>query len=711
MGCTNNNDLPEEPIQPSPTGATINSDLLEQQASEAADLMFDSSTNTPAELIEALKSLDYVQTSEVDEYGLVHVTTKDGGYFTLDIKGVCHTLENAIEVDVEAIDNETIAEAEEIHEEIARLTAGSETMEINGDNNFETPENDWEGFANLENTDEEEDFTYEFPDDWDETPANIQRHTSPCKRGASRSGGDRVVLNRWRMAFWNPWNFSNDQELVKNAIDAANNYAEGHTISSKTLSSTPAGLKAFGNYDLVFMFGHGAPDGSLSIPGYLWDSYIDSYVTPIEPDGTKNLDSDAAKKDGIVLNFSKITAKDGEEEKLESVLLSQKYIQKNLSDLSRTIVWGAVCYGGTSNSQLRKALKAKNCAAFVGADNECTLTGILSEFKPYILRLFTGGNSSLCFANGASSRFHSDKVKDGGTANYNLSHFSDKVVSYFRAYTLGQTRGVIRTADLKLRYIYGRGTTSGPEIGLVYTSDGKQAYKVPLKNMAKVKTSSRTWQNCAMVYDVTVRLRNLTPETKYSYAGYVFDGSSLSYSHAADAFKTDGFTGYYRVKFLRKNWGYSAYLGDEVSQYESLYRSFTTKPFDFTDNMLGACALSISGNTITWQQWSHAPYYGECGGDHCSTVHGTFLNEDWDYFRTSSGGWSTHEANEYCPAGVHHHDMSESHDYAWYQKRPTIYTERNKVAPSRHSSTPQLPSTTRKNPYTGVTTPSCPGKE
>lgn len=635
IACSSENDTPDEP-------QFISFEIYQSQGLEAADLMFAPENDTPEKLASAVKSLEYVEKSIVDEYGIVHVTTTDGAIFTLDPEGKCKSLETEDPDARVSVDEETLAELEKLSNENHKLADGtSEDAPIEELIN-EGGEADADEFADLMEIDEDEDDSIEFPDDYEEDiPLSAPKKQRRRATAASRSSTNRIVLNRYRVGIWNPWNFATDEQQVREAMTKANNFAEGHIVEVSSIGHTPAAFAAFGNYDLVFMFCHGTPQGGLSVPGTLWSSYIDEFVTSVGTDGTKHLNAAAASREGIILNFSK-----DKDEKLMSVILTAKYLKTKLPNLHRTIVWAAVCHGGAKNSELRAALTAKNCPAFVGADNDCSLTGILNSFRPYVLNLFSGGNSASCFENGRSSTSYSYVNNEKIRKTYNLSHTSSKVVSYFRIYSLGPTRNVIRTADLKLRCVYGSGTNRGPEFGVAYRKKGDPLSYVRMRDLAKVKTSLKKWRNCATVYDVTVRLRDLEPESDYVYYGYVSDGEMTRFSHKGDLFHTDGFTGYYHFKaVIPENYE----TPECIQEYKSIYLKFTEKDYtkeNFIPDIF--CNLTISENDIYFKMFSPPEgWYAEYKGK---------INNDWDYFKTYTSFLFGR--------------------YLWNQKLPSTYPER-----------------------------------
>jgi len=622
-----------------------------------------------------VNDLPFVRNVEIDQDNVLHVGMDDGSVFTLDPENRYNNLAPAVEQDVKPISPEDIAASEELRGEIITLTDGAASSEIPDEETGQDEQSPWDGFADLMEIDEAENTEIDFPDQWDEqdTPTdneNEPKHTATAS--GSRSDAPRVVLNRYNIGIWDPWTFE-DLSLIKDAIRAANGRVVGRKIDVYDINVGPVGLSSFSNYDIVFMICHGTPEGALSIPASLWSLYISDYVYEGK-DGKTYANSEKANRDGIYLNYSK-----EEDRLLKSIILQSKYLDARINRLGSTIVWAAVCHGGKADSQLKNVILKKGCPAFVGADNVCTLTGISSAFKPYIGKLFLGGNSSLCFNNGTPSATYTDNLKDNKTTTYKLEHTSSACVSYFRSFTLGPVRNVIKTADVKVRFVYGSGSLQGPKFGIMIKNESNgRMYKFPFQSLFKVNTNIKRWSNCALVYDAVLRIKNLTPETNYSYCTYVSDGQKTLYSHIRDYFHTDGFTGYYRFKSLRKNWGSQAYLGDEVYENNNMYWHFTSDKFVLSDKEYSwrMWNTRVEGSTIKFETWIY-PYFGECGGTWDSYFSGP-INEDWNYFRTVSKGWETFWEG-YCPAGSHHHDMSKAIDYYWYQKIPTEYKERMNV--------------------------------
>ncbi len=676
LGACSNDD------KDNPGGEGSNAEYTEteyiQNAEQAADLMRLPECADPATLASRVQQLPFVKKVVIDDNNVLHVTADDGSEFTLDPENHFNNLTGANEQLVQPVSPEDIAATDELTGELAHLTTGADKADVANEDTGQEEETPWDGFANIMEIDEPEDTEIVFPDNWDEpdipTTAKplVQRKASVAVD--SRATAGRVILNRYSMGIWNPWGFN--ASVITNAIADANAKVVGHKVTTSTIAGTPAGLKSFSNFDLVFMICHGTPDGGLSLPFALWDSYISGY-TKKGKDGKKYVDGVAANKDGIYLNFSKVD----KEEILQSVVLQTKFLNSTLKSLNRTIVWAAVCHGGKKNSMLRGVLSKKGCPAFVGADDVCTLNGISTSFKPYILKLIFGGNSSLCFHNGTSSVKYSDPKDDKTIASYNLSHTSSACVSYYRSYALGPVRNVIKTADIRVRFIFGTGSSQGPELGILLKNETNgNLYRVPFGNMAKVKTNSRRWDDCAVVYDATLRIRNLTPENNYSYCAYSNDGTRYIYSHTKEYFHTDGFTGYYRFKSLTKYWGQLANMKDEVYEIPRYFMRFTADKFpnDGQEYSWRNWNTQVSGGRISYETWTY-PYVGGCGGTRDAHYSGV-INEDWDYFKTVTRGWSHWEEKmENCPEGIHHHDMSETIDYYWLQKIPTEYPERQQA--------------------------------
>lgn len=681
VACGNNDDEPQpKPDDPSGTTTTVDSEKFENEARSTAQLMIDNDFNDKEQLVQAIRKLDYIKDAIVDdEDGLVYVTTKDGITFTLDPEGLTHSLQPLDESQLQPVDSETESDCDAIKQEIETAISGSdENTEVEADV-AKGDEPDYTDMDALTTPDEPEDDTIDFSKDTDfiEPVPEASAHAPAHIVGRAN---ERITLNKYKMGIWDPWHLGGDSAGAFSAIASASDAVRGKKVSVEYISTGAGSLGLFQKYDLVFMFCHGTPKGELILPSSLVTSYLNSYIYK-DKDGVQWIDHLKANKAGFRLNFSTVkNGKDSKVELLEDFVLPGSYLKSNMVNLGRTIIWACVCWGGNQKSALRQAAIGNGAPAFVGGDNSMTATGITNAFRPYIKKLLWGGNSAHCFNNGNGSIKCSDESKDG-PCNYTLSHNSAHTVSYIRSYALGPVRSVLTTADVKICFIYGIGCSAGAECGIVVRNLARNSMThTPLKAVSKISVQTKRWQNCAVVYTATVRLKGLIPETTYNYFGYVKDSQKIMYSHQADAFRTDGFSGYYRFKSLRKNWGYSAYLGDEVYENPRFYVSFTTAPFDINKNygVWNNYSLTVSGNSISWDTYTE-PYYGGCGGDWHAHHAGT-INDTRDYFKVISKGWATYsERTDYCPDGPHHHDMSEAIDYYWFQKVPTTYTNRKRT--------------------------------
>lgn len=668
---------PNEPELPTTAESAVLEETYFAQGKEAADLMTPGISIT--ELERKVRDLEFVSSTVKDE-GTLIVTTKDGSVFCLDPDGLNINRKPLIEEELRPVSDEVLTECENLMNEIGSDTEGADNTNLPIEYDETGSELTWEGFSNLETIDDiiEEDIP--------ETGADASSQTGKAESAVplSRGNSPRVVLSRYKMAVWNPWpEFSKETSQVRSAIESANSKAEGHKIAFTELTCGPSSFGEFGNYDLVFLVCHGSPSGRISIPKSLWSSYVDKYVInnensnkpnqnrPNEKVG-KTLDSKKAAKDGIILNFSK-----DKDQLLESVLLTQKFLSDKLSILNRTIIWTSVCYGGR-DGDLKKAMTGKGCPAYIGADNSCTATGQVNCFRNYIYRLAVGGNSATAFNNGKGSAHYNDLVKGGGIASYNIVHSSSSVVSYFRCYAMGPVSNVIKTADVRVRFIYGDGSSVGPEVGMALQKIGGKPTLIPMNNLLKVSASSRVWGGCARVHDTVLRFTNLEAETNYFCYPYCFDGFSKTYSTTGDTFHTDGLEGDYKFRQTTHYFGDEAEKGDVSYDYEKIYFNFTEEQFDINKHygqwaFYGAVP---SGNSITFHAWTE-PYYGGCGAEWHSTYNG-YISEDWSYMHVTSPGWMSWSSPEYmgCPSGPHHHDP-ESSSSEWYlKKRPTIYEKR-----------------------------------
>ena len=181
-------------------------------------------------------------------------------------------------------------------------------------------------------------------------------------RGTTRGLVARL-LNKNKILLWNPWNFNDVQENIsslKREITTTNDWRD---------------LKKIANYDIVIINTHGSEPNSSGFP-----------VGTTELRGDSDGLLDYLREKGWSYGYGNRGGK-------PTYFLEYRHLEDLLpDDLSKTMVWTAMCFAGSDESEIKKAVQAKKALLFAGASYRINI----NEFKPFF------NNFIAEFDNGAS---------------------------------------------------------------------------------------------------------------------------------------------------------------------------------------------------------------------------------------------------------------------------------------------------------------------
>lgn len=163
-----------------------------------------------------------------------------------------------------------------------------------------------------------------------------------------------MFLTKKKIMIWDPWKISNMEAGIYSRLFDDKLEIDFYNGISAKLDR----IKDFCNYDVVYMCCHGTPKGLIVIP----DSFFDWFNVYMGK-GQK-IDK------GLVID----------ENKLVSLFGGQ--------DLSKTVVWTAICWGGSGESVLRKIVKDHKAAAFAGCDSESLSSIPKCPFNSFLISLY-----------------------------------------------------------------------------------------------------------------------------------------------------------------------------------------------------------------------------------------------------------------------------------------------------------------------------------
>ena len=174
----------------------------------------------------------------------------------------------------------------------------------------------------------------------------------------TRASNDNVVfLNRNKFFVWDPWNV-----LQIKQGDISPIIHKGNTLAS---------LSQFSTCDIGFLICHGTDDGRIGIPD--------------EPSYRSELETNGLVK-GKDFTFGTIGTGTSA---INTLNLKKQALEKFFTgDLSKTILWTAMCFANVKGSVLKEVVNSRGLAAFAGCDKTVYMDGTVQDWVCRFTNLF-----------------------------------------------------------------------------------------------------------------------------------------------------------------------------------------------------------------------------------------------------------------------------------------------------------------------------------
>lgn len=430
------------------------------------------------ETADYVKSLEGVTNVSITD-SLIHVTTLGNVTFTLDFNSYP-------EFEDEGIDVEKLQQ---------RIDDLDNTIEANIASGYEKTSEVFKEYiaSNTHNDDN----TY---------TANVSTRASSVKN---------VRLSRRNIAIWNPWkDFSNETKRV----DAVTHFINQEHPLQEFTSFTPPSFNAFKNFDLVYISSHGYKNGDIILPfDCLTQEQLKLYNNEL----------------GYVELYWE---KDRGKKQYKGLLLTEKFFEKYLPDLSNTIIYTSACYLGVNNSSFLNSCLKKNVADYFASNDMCTCKHILQNFEEFYINLMYGYSTNKSFANGKGF-FIGSYVHNNKPCTYKYSRYGSKLVYYPTPHATGtgnrsnasktQTRSdgsdassIIVNAQLRYAKEESGDILKSIEAGIcLQDMETKDVKLIPFSNKNMVSNEKKSYGDVT-VSNIAVSLDDLTDGHKYAYCCY-----------------------------------------------------------------------------------------------------------------------------------------------------------------------------------------------
>lgn len=340
-------------------------------------------------------------------------------------------------------------------------------------------------------------------------------NTYTANASTRASSVKNVRLSRRNVAIWNPWkDFSNETKRV----DAVTHFInQDHPLQEFT-TFTPTSFGAFKNFDLVYISSHGYKNGDIILPfDCLTQEQLKLYNNEL---GSVELywEKDRGKK------------------QYKGLLLTEKFFEKYLPDLSNTIIYTSACYLGVNNSSFLNSCLKKNVADYFASNDMCTCKHILQNFEEFYINLMYGYSTNKSFADG-KGYFIGSYVHNNKPCTYKYSRYGSKLVYYPTPHATGtgnrsnanksRTRSegsdvssIVVNAQLRYATEESGDILNSIEAGIcLQDMDTKEVKLIPYSNKNMVSNEKKTYGDVT-VSNIAVSLNNLTDGHKYAYCCY-----------------------------------------------------------------------------------------------------------------------------------------------------------------------------------------------
>lgn len=492
MACSKDGDKENETIQVS----NNNIEVYQKAFDDAVSYLEKNSSIGLNEAVDFVESIEGVTNVSVED-SLIRVTTLNSIMFTLDFNSYP-------EFEAENIDYE-------------ELQQKLEAIDKSFDSNIAT--------GSEKTSDVFRDYLSSI------SPNNNNSNTSVVSTRGS-SSNQKVKLVRRNVAIWNPWkDFSEETKQVDDVTYFIN---KEHPLQEFT-TFTPSSFESFKNFDLIYVSSHGYKNGDIILPfDCLTKEQLNLYNNEL----------------GRVCLYWE---KDRGKKQYKGLLLTEKFFEKYLPDLSNTIIYTSACYLGVKNSTFLNSCMKQNVADFFASDDICTSEDIISNFEEFYINLMFGYSTNMSFAKGKGF-FIGSYIHNGKPCSYKYSRYGSKLVYYPTSHATGvgnrssssnaKTRSgdsnassIIVNAQLRYATEESDDIMKSIEAGIcLQDMETKKVTLIPFSNKNIISNEKRVYGDIT-VNNISVSLDDLIEKKQYAYCCYTKIDGEISLSNETYIFE------------------------------------------------------------------------------------------------------------------------------------------------------------------------------
>lgn len=300
---------------------------------------------------------------------------------------------------------------------------------------------------------------------------------------------------------------------------------------NKENSCHPSIFNTFNEYDIVYIGCHGSKNGQLFLP-----------YNGMDARSRKEYDKLVRTTDSGVTYAFKVGALESAQtsrETAQGVMLGKKFFDKNIKNLSNTILWASICYGANATSEFRGISELKKSVIdLYGSYGRITYQPIRVLMTSWLARLAKGFDTynafdeASAYTDGRSQKGYLKLVN-----NVSISGIRSPTSprgTYVRPETLG-IRNISRSKNdhseplragyrLRINSEDEENSNSTFNGGIKLTRiDNNATVLIPMSSENTVLEQERKVTDKFSVKDFSITLPNLEPETFYRYSTYYYD--------------------------------------------------------------------------------------------------------------------------------------------------------------------------------------------
>lgn len=368
------------------------------------------------------------------------------------------------------------------------------------------------------------------------------REANSITRGARN---DERVLNSRRILLWAPWDeldiydFQRTVHAIAQAYHLDFNQDRDEYIGNDCSLES---MKTFGDYDIVVLVCHGNSRGQLVVPyNKKWKERIGK----------------GARVGDFYLNNGTQYEK--------AVILDKDMTACLPKNMSKTILWTAMCYAFADKSAIKNAVLKADAADFIGATNKIGKNEVLPRLNGFAVRFYRGATTAEAFYPGTPRKtYYKYEIKSGIKGLYCKGDIDNVYYQYPLCLPAKGTliRGCQTGSRIKTRTDNSptRATTNTDAGFWIKNTETEKETTIPFSESSKVSYTTYSFENITS-YIYECKTDNLE-EGNYEYRTYERVNGETVYSDETYKFKKT--ENYAFILRYSRDYKHTLYAPDEV---------------------------------------------------------------------------------------------------------------------------------------------------